>query len=424
MMVYLFKAAIISAVLYSFYVVVFSRNTYYRLNRSFLLFIMFFSFVCPLLRQLQTFNIELISESLWIDEFYFYPAEKNHYTEAGISTPWNIFLQLLFWIYFAGAGTMCFRLVKTLSVLVRLGKTSEIAPEGYFYMPETKSCNAPFSFFNNIYLPARYKNFDGREVIIEHEKVHVKQLHSLDLLIAEAFCIILWFNPFVFLLKRSLKSVHEYLADEAVIHNKLPDKPAYLRLLIAGCEVGCKSGIVNHFSYLSIKKRIKMILKNKTSNSGRFIYLLVLPVLLILAAAFSNGNTSNPPAKWPVEGGKITLRFGYEGKNPVTNKDFVHGGIDIKTAAGTNVSAAASGVVTEASFQEGWGNLIVIRHDEEYETWYAHLQDFKVSKGDRVSLGQVIGHVGNTGNSTGPHLHFEVRKNGERVDPESYFAKQ
>ena len=84
------------------------------------------------------------------------------------------------------------------------------------------------------------------------------------------------------------------------------------------------------------------------------------------------------------------------------------------------VQTSADGTVIKVTSEKGWGNLIVIDHGSGYETWYAHLKDFSVQNGQQVSKGQTIGHVGNTGYSTGPHLHFEVRLNNKSVNPMDY----
>ena len=99
-----------------------------------------------------------------------------------------------------------------------------------------------------------------------------------------------------------------------------------------------------------------------------------------------------------------------------------HRGIDIGAAHGTNVIAAASGVVTFSGWSGGFGNYIVINHGGGYATAYAHMSQNLVRTGDNVIQGQIIGLVGSTGNSTGPHIHFEVHRNGVRVDPAPYFG--
>ena len=119
--------------------------------------------------------------------------------------------------------------------------------------------------------------------------------------------------------------------------------------------------------------------------------------------------------------GKVTSTFGYR-VDPVTGKSGTfHSGIDIAAPRGTPVRAAADGVVRQCGyFKNGYGNLIVIDHGKELCTYYGHLNGFAVKKGKTVKKGSVIGTVGATGKATGPHLHFEVRKGSDAVDPNAF----
>lgn len=94
-----------------------------------------------------------------------------------------------------------------------------------------------------------------------------------------------------------------------------------------------------------------------------------------------------------------------------------HQAYDLAARSGTAVRASADGVVADAGTDTVFGKYILLRHAEAYETYYAHLSVWRVSGGDSVRAGQVIGAVGSTGRSSAPHLHFEVRHNGERIDP-------
>jgi murein DD-endopeptidase MepM/ murein hydrolase activator NlpD len=125
---------------------------------------------------------------------------------------------------------------------------------------------------------------------------------------------------------------------------------------------------------------------------------------------------------WPVDGGILTSPYGMR-LNPVTGVYKMHEGIDIGALMGTPIKAAAPGQVIEARPSSGYGYIIVIYHGNGLSTLYAHMyaQTVKVAKGQNVSKGQVIAAVGSNGNSTGPHLHFEVQKNGNPVDPMPYF---
>lgn len=118
---------------------------------------------------------------------------------------------------------------------------------------------------------------------------------------------------------------------------------------------------------------------------------------------------------WPVTG-TITSPFGWR-SNPFGGSPEFHQGLDIAAPSGTTVTAAAGGTVIMAQWYGGYGNYVLIDHGGGYSTGYGHLSAIYVSQGQSVTRGQAIGAVGSTGQSTGPHLHFEVRINGKPVDP-------
>jgi murein DD-endopeptidase MepM/ murein hydrolase activator NlpD len=98
----------------------------------------------------------------------------------------------------------------------------------------------------------------------------------------------------------------------------------------------------------------------------------------------------------------------------------MHQGVDIAANMGTRINAVLDGTVIFAGWQEGYGKIIQLSHSGGIQTTYAHCSFIDVTKGETIKQGEKIGEVGSTGNSTGPHLHFEVRKNGEPQDPEKY----
>ncbi|MBT9259159.1 MAG: peptidoglycan DD-metalloendopeptidase family protein [Clostridiales bacterium] len=128
---------------------------------------------------------------------------------------------------------------------------------------------------------------------------------------------------------------------------------------------------------------------------------------------------------YPLKGGpyRVTSPYGMR-YHPILKEYRLHSGTDIGAPAGTPVLAAESGVVVYAGWMGGYGNIVVINHGtvngQDMATAYAHLSKISVTLGQEVAAGQVIGNVGSTGNSTGPHLHFEVRVNGNTVDPEKW----
>ena len=107
--------------------------------------------------------------------------------------------------------------------------------------------------------------------------------------------------------------------------------------------------------------------------------------------------------------------------DPIYKTAKYHSGMDFSANIGTPVYATGDGVVKKAGWQSGYGKIIVINHGHGYETWYAHLNDYDVRVGQKVKRGEVIGEVGNTGKSTGPHLHYEVHVKGKVVNPVNYY---
>ena len=117
----------------------------------------------------------------------------------------------------------------------------------------------------------------------------------------------------------------------------------------------------------------------------------------------------------------VTDPYGYR-TNPITGNYQLHNGIDLAANRGTPIYASKTGTVSTAASGYGWGNYVVINHGDGYSTLYAHQDYYIVSEGDTVTQGQVIGYVGSTGNSTGPHLHFTIYYNGSTVNPAGYIA--
>jgi len=120
----------------------------------------------------------------------------------------------------------------------------------------------------------------------------------------------------------------------------------------------------------------------------------------------------------PVEG-RISSGYGYR-MHPIFRVRRMHTGIDVAAPAGTPIRAAAPGVVVHAGRWGGYGNCVILDHGGGLATLYAHCSELAVAVGQEVSQGQIIGYVGSTGLATGPHLHFEVRRDGRPVDPSGY----
>ncbi len=127
---------------------------------------------------------------------------------------------------------------------------------------------------------------------------------------------------------------------------------------------------------------------------------------------------ASTPSMWPTRGW-TSSRFGYRA-SPFTGKREFHKGIDISARMGSPVVATADGIVAFSGLDRGYGRTIVLKHGYGLKTRYAHLKKILVKKGQFVKRGEIVGLVGNSGRSTGPHLHYEVHLNGVPVNPMKY----
>ncbi|MEC4676969.1 MAG: M23 family metallopeptidase [Nitrospirota bacterium] len=124
------------------------------------------------------------------------------------------------------------------------------------------------------------------------------------------------------------------------------------------------------------------------------------------------------PSGWPVDG-RITSAYGWR-EHPMTKKRDFHSGMDIAAGPGEPVKATADGIVSFAAWSGGNGKLVVIEHGQGFSTFYGHNKKINVKVGQKVKRGDVISYIGSTGNSTGPHVHYEVWKEGKSVNPYKY----
>ncbi len=143
-------------------------------------------------------------------------------------------------------------------------------------------------------------------------------------------------------------------------------------------------------------------------------------LVLMLFVAFSNLSGQDMPNIKPIDA-KISSTFGPK-LHPILKKKKMHKGVDFKAPIGTPIKATADGIVTTADKDWKYGNKIEIEHKNGISTFYAHLSNIHVEKGQKIKQGDTIGTVGSTGLSTGPHLHYEVREQNKPVNPEPFLS--
>jgi murein DD-endopeptidase MepM/ murein hydrolase activator NlpD len=433
-MLYLFHASVVFSVLYILYRLFLEKLTFHTLNRFVLIILLPISCIIPFSSNLFP---SLSSEITYIPLFKQVTLERVSEQFLVIKQPLievsysisSLFI-IVYWFVFA---IYFIKIVLNTRHLFVLRRTAEIQQKKGYQLIIT-DIKETFSFFNWIFIP---QNSEKNTIVLRHEITHIQLKHSWDVLLTEVFIAFFWFNPLLSFYRKSLKSIHEFQADKNVLETGVKTSN-YLQLLLQSLEVQKPNNIYNYFNQSILKKRVIMLTKPTSKSLSKLVYLLPLLACTLLISAFSKPIADNNtfikqiiipnykksiPSIFPVKNGTkkdITAHFAEKSKHPSVNKAVIHIGVDVRATQGTPVIATANGVVSKASLAGDWGNLIVITHSNGYTSWYAHLKGFNAKENQTVKKGDIIGYVGNTGKSTGYHLHYEVKQNGQNLNPLDY----
>jgi TonB family protein len=297
-LVYILKSAFCLALLYSFYRLLMSEETFHRFNRVALLALLVISFVLPLMTFGESLLIEVGQVAMTTESTVAIDAvEPSMASESLLDFGWEHAMLLLYIIGFLAC--VCYHAVSYIRLGMLLRKTHQEPLSDYtaerhkagikLYVHEEEL--SPFSWLNCIVVSRRSIEESAREVL-RHELAHIEHRHSWDLLLVDACTLLQWFNPAVWLLKRELRTLHEYEADEAVIKGGA-DTKEYQRLLIKEAVGTRLYSMANNLNHSSLKKRITMMLKRKSNPWARLKYLYVLPLAAASVAVFARPEVSN-----------------------------------------------------------------------------------------------------------------------------------
>lgn len=280
-LMYLMKSSICLAALYMIYWFFLKKDTFFMANRIYLISSIIFSFVLPL------FKIPIViadSELTYIAvmETITITAQK---VESGILNNLSIY-QKLFIVYLTGVAIFSLRFIIQISQLFLLIRKFGVTNIDGLKVVKLDRKYSPFSYFNYVFLNEENLKDKNLQEIIDHEKIHIEQKHSIDLVLLEALTIIQWFNPFIWLYKTSIKGIHEYLADEGLLA-KGTNKLNYQNLLLnqtVGVQI---NDLTNNFNQSLIKKRFIMMTKKQSKRSAGLKLLLIIPVTALLVMCFT-----------------------------------------------------------------------------------------------------------------------------------------
>ena len=305
---YVINVAVILLACLAFYKLLLRRETFYKVNRYMLIVCLVISFALPLLQVPQQFSFrkpasnaviqqpslivtEQVQQSPNIRQDAQNPSAASKATQPVASDPVKAensgfsFAQLmnwLFWIYWFGVIVFGVSFLFQLILLLVRAYRDPVIIDGKYRIVEVSGDKAPCSFGNNIFInPSKYE-WETYNQIIEHEKVHIRQNHTLDIIIAELLLIFQWFNPFAWIYRREIESNLEFLTDDQLMQQKI-DKQSYQLSLMKVSAPHFPLSLTTNYNQSILKKRIAMMNKKRSNLHTAWKYFFLLPVFAFLA---------------------------------------------------------------------------------------------------------------------------------------------
>ena len=275
---YLLEANLYLAAFYLLYKLLLQNTTFYNANRYFLVLSIIMAFTIPFM-QLGFLKLPMeVATEIQMEEA---PQQFIEVVVADQPTAWGLNDYLLYG-YLALAIGLAAKFLFSITKIIRLYFNHQKRKLGNYTLVELSAEHAAFSFFNVLFI---HPNMAKNNAVLTHEMIHIKQKHSLDIILLELLKIICWFNPVVYLVKNDLTLLHEYIADESTTAKGI-SKHEYAMFLIENSMASYSPTLVNQFFNQSIlKSRINMLNKEKTAKWARLKYLLAVPLGMGLLCA-------------------------------------------------------------------------------------------------------------------------------------------
>jgi len=263
------------------------RETFFHVNRWFLLVAIGFSSLLPMVHIPVLASQPVVLPEVTVTPYVnllgavtVYSAAISHSAEEFVLT-----YSALGYLYLAGVVFFAALFLLRISQIIRLIARNQILPDGNTRLVILEKEVTPFSFLNYIFVSKNLRNSEGWEKMIEHEKQHIHQGHTIDVLILEVLAVFQWFNPFFWMFRRALRENHEFLADQAVISQGTA--PARYKQILLNQYVGEQIVIANNFNYSLIKTRIRMISKIKSKKITQIKFLVGVLLAACLVVVFA-----------------------------------------------------------------------------------------------------------------------------------------
>lgn len=450
MFVYLIEASIGFSIIYSFYKYVFFQTTHFEWNRAYFYFAVFISLILPWIPF--PFRLNLFT-NVYQPEYILNPLTGEHLIfykqNSGIGTQliqWfnqGMFMNIkniLYIIYFSGVLRFAYLFVKNHLAIYRLIQNAPQVNYGKWIHVKTQENETAFSYFKYIFTGINFEKLSvqEQEKVLKHEKIHVFERHSLDILLFEIYELFFWFNPLVRKAEKTLKDLHEYIVDLRVTGTE--SKYQYADLLIKLSVDKTKAKFVHLFSRNPLKDRIKLLAFPEGEHLKKFRFLTGIPVILFILIIYSfiissyNAGTNSLQIvneqgfSSPVDPNTDIVSGFFEDKEfKKTDKYKIiaaHREITYATESYQEIRACKKGKVLKVEHKDDWGLKTVqisIKHNRIFSSIYKGLWKTKLKPGELVEKNQVIGTMGDK--RLYELFSFQLLQNGKPVDPSLYIGK-
>jgi hypothetical protein len=349
MIPYIIKVALILGGCLAFYKILLRRETFYRTNRFTLILCLLISFSLPFVQVPQKFSLRKPEKEIAVNtpatpvlvkeqpaqlqtgtaqNTQLAPDEKKTSRATGSSLSLSQFMSWLVWLYWFGVILFAISFLFQLSILLWRAYRNPAIIDGPYRIVEVKGDKAPCSFGNNIFINPEKYDWETYNQILLHEKIHIRERHTLDILFAEIVLIFQWFNPFAWIYRREIESNLEFLTDNQLMEKKEVDKTSYQLSLVKVSAPHLPLSLTTNYNQSILKKRIAMMNTKRSNLHTAWKYFFLLPVLALLACLLNEpmaqsrpGNKNeirnrgmDPEGYWfaTIKDDKVNIRFSDE----------------------------------------------------------------------------------------------------------------
>ena len=316
MLLYLVEINIITIFLYGFYRLLFTNDTFFSWRRFMLLNTYLIALLVPFADFSNWIRIHEATQNMASTYAETVLSEATSLPSKATVLSWNT---ILLWIYMGGVCMFLLRFVIQLIGIYRLAKKTEVSTIKGIKVHIIEKNESPFSFFWWIFVNPEVRYESQLQEILIHEQCHVEQKHSIDVVLAELFTIVCWFNPFAWLLKREIRLNLEYLADLYVVQVGC-DQKSYQYHLLGMTYHKNVSTILNNFNDLLLKKRIKMMNRHRSRLIVKAKYTLLIPVTATLLVVKNIENVAHSLVSNKIVSNEVIVSVNTKANNVLQKK--------------------------------------------------------------------------------------------------------